>query len=244
MKWAAFYSDCEHEVLEVVEGNRITLTYNLYFSTGSGALAGRPSSLKTEEFKLYQDMKEAIANNKFYPRGQILAIPLSHAYAHTSKTPHLLPWSLKGADMHIWEICHALKLPCFLRPVMTAEEDWDTILTLVGNKFFPFMTGSCMDESGDPPISEMWPSTAMDERGVTWVRSLSDARKEAALGFAAYGNGLGDPGTSYSAAVMFIAVPSYKVRLQGEEAMEAAIKKPLESWLPVVKDSKKKYQGY
>ena len=27
---AAFYSDCEHEVLEVISGYRITLTYNLY----------------------------------------------------------------------------------------------------------------------------------------------------------------------------------------------------------------------
>ena len=30
VQWAAFYSDCEHEVLEVVSGHRITLTYNLY----------------------------------------------------------------------------------------------------------------------------------------------------------------------------------------------------------------------
>ena len=30
IKWAAFYSDCEHEVLEVISGHRITLTYNLY----------------------------------------------------------------------------------------------------------------------------------------------------------------------------------------------------------------------
>ena len=28
--WAAFYSDCEHEVLEVSKGHRVTLTYNLY----------------------------------------------------------------------------------------------------------------------------------------------------------------------------------------------------------------------
>ena len=30
ISWAAFYSDVEHEVLEVTEGHRITLTYNLY----------------------------------------------------------------------------------------------------------------------------------------------------------------------------------------------------------------------
>lgn len=29
IKWAAFYSDVEHEVLEVLSGHRVTLTYNL-----------------------------------------------------------------------------------------------------------------------------------------------------------------------------------------------------------------------
>lgn len=30
LQWAAFYGDCEHEVLEVTRGHRITLTYNLH----------------------------------------------------------------------------------------------------------------------------------------------------------------------------------------------------------------------
>lgn len=30
VNWAAFYSDCEHEVLPVATGYRVTLTYNLY----------------------------------------------------------------------------------------------------------------------------------------------------------------------------------------------------------------------
>ena len=32
IKWAAFYGDCKHEILEVTRGHRITLTYNLYYS--------------------------------------------------------------------------------------------------------------------------------------------------------------------------------------------------------------------
>ena len=31
--WAVFFSDVEHEVLPVTEGDRITLTYNLYAKT-------------------------------------------------------------------------------------------------------------------------------------------------------------------------------------------------------------------
>lgn len=30
IQWAAFFSDCEHEVLEVTDGHRVTLAYNLY----------------------------------------------------------------------------------------------------------------------------------------------------------------------------------------------------------------------
>lgn len=38
IKWAAFYSDCEHEVLEVTEGHRLTPTYNLHVRSGQRVL--------------------------------------------------------------------------------------------------------------------------------------------------------------------------------------------------------------
>ncbi|KAL9000764.1 MAG: hypothetical protein Q9188_005613, partial [Gyalolechia gomerana] len=31
--WAAFYGDCEHEVLEATEGHRVTMTYKLYYTS-------------------------------------------------------------------------------------------------------------------------------------------------------------------------------------------------------------------
>ena len=34
--YAAFFSDIEHEIAPVTSGNRITLTYNLYFGYGDG----------------------------------------------------------------------------------------------------------------------------------------------------------------------------------------------------------------
>lgn len=44
-QWAAFYSDCEHEVLEVTGGHRVTLTYNLYASLAVCQLAGRTCAM-------------------------------------------------------------------------------------------------------------------------------------------------------------------------------------------------------
>lgn len=45
VQWAAFYSNCEHEVLEVESGHRITLTYNLYARLGAGQLNNRLSAI-------------------------------------------------------------------------------------------------------------------------------------------------------------------------------------------------------
>ncbi|KAL9088747.1 MAG: hypothetical protein Q9165_006056 [Trypethelium subeluteriae] len=40
IKWAAFYNDCEHEILEVKSGHRLTITYNLYVTCGVGGKLG------------------------------------------------------------------------------------------------------------------------------------------------------------------------------------------------------------
>lgn len=38
IQWAAFYSDCEHEIETIRAGHRITLTYNLYVREMPGAI--------------------------------------------------------------------------------------------------------------------------------------------------------------------------------------------------------------
>lgn len=42
IKWAAFYSDCQHEVKEVTAGHGITLTYNLYAHEQLGGIFRKP----------------------------------------------------------------------------------------------------------------------------------------------------------------------------------------------------------
>lgn len=41
IQWTAFYSDCEHEVLPVPSGHRVTLTYNLYVCERIGSILQR-----------------------------------------------------------------------------------------------------------------------------------------------------------------------------------------------------------
>jgi hypothetical protein len=49
----ATYSDCEHEVLEVTRGHRVTLTYNLYFALGRDDLAGISLAMDVQSLPLY-----------------------------------------------------------------------------------------------------------------------------------------------------------------------------------------------
>jgi hypothetical protein len=69
VQWAAFYSDCEHEVRKVTKGHRITLTYNLYYVAGVGDLAGNCPVMDVESLPLYQMIREALAEETFMAEG-------------------------------------------------------------------------------------------------------------------------------------------------------------------------------
>lgn len=65
--WAAFYGDCEHEVLEVTSGYRITLAYNLYYSS-IGPLA-QPIA-DPRHLPLYRIFADTLRNASFMPKGE------------------------------------------------------------------------------------------------------------------------------------------------------------------------------
>lgn len=65
--WAAFYGDCEHEVLEVASGHRITLTYNLYYSS-IGPLA-QPIA-DPRHLPLYRIATDTLREASFMPNGE------------------------------------------------------------------------------------------------------------------------------------------------------------------------------
>ena len=65
VQWAAFYSDCEHEVLEVKSGHRITLTYNLLVSESNPL-----GSLEPKKFPLYQTFDASLQQPGFIGNGK------------------------------------------------------------------------------------------------------------------------------------------------------------------------------
>jgi hypothetical protein len=148
IKWAAFYSDCEHEVHEVQSGHRVTLTYNLYVRERLGAVLRRHPTAHAESYPLFLKVKELLAKPGFLRagwfdnyitlfvvavavfcilmsiKGGTLGFHCAHAYAHT--TDHnivRLPFALKGVDVVIYTVFRSLGLKIEIRPVLEEIED-------------------------------------------------------------------------------------------------------------------------
>jgi len=117
IRWAAFYSDCEHEVLEVTSGHRVTLTYNLYLAPGTGLLNGAPKCLDPPSLPLFGHLHKMLAAERFFPKGGYLGIHLAHSYPHTHPRLHqFVPSMLKGSDMALYEVVVAMGLAVVLDP--------------------------------------------------------------------------------------------------------------------------------
>ena len=68
--WAAFYSDCEHEIFEVTEGHRLTLTYNLYSVRGNGQLGGNYPWLDPTQLPLYKTIHDLVQDEEGWLKGK------------------------------------------------------------------------------------------------------------------------------------------------------------------------------
>lgn len=183
IKWAAFYSDCEHEVLEVTSGHRVTLTYNLFVTRGTGHLAGNASALESTSLPLHSALKTALANPEWLPKGRVLAIWLTHSYAHTSKNDCFLPESLKGADMSLYETARALGLECQVVPVIPDKGysyGYRTRTDVVSEEFSAIKTGEVYEGSAE----ECWGSSMTPDKYV-WINPPSKALAEAQLAIVA-----------------------------------------------------------
>ncbi|KAJ6018151.1 hypothetical protein N7451_001530 [Penicillium sp. IBT 35674x] len=123
IQWAALYSDCEHEIKTITEGDRITLTYNLYIA--EPLEADVPISLiDAKRLALYEELKSTLQNPGFMPKGGVLGIFCSHAYPHTaSNVETLLPRGLKGADMTVYVALRSLGIKVDVLPVVIDDEE-------------------------------------------------------------------------------------------------------------------------
>ncbi|THW48999.1 hypothetical protein D6C85_01435 [Aureobasidium pullulans] len=228
IQWAAFYSDCSHEIQEVTAGHRITLTYNLYASRGSGLLAGTKHSLDAIHLPIYRPLMNLLGSRSFMPSGGRMAIGLAHAYPYTHSTLHRsMPEALKGADMMLYEALLASGLGFELIRIMDFSDELDN--------FEEYSDGKDMDDSEKDPFEKnvfyrsgfepMQVLDSMIERSdinqglpgwtrlghVKWIRRPRDLQLE--MAYLAYGNEA-TMTTKYSSAAIIVNVPSLQHRLQ------------------------------
>ncbi|KAH8768370.1 hypothetical protein F5883DRAFT_554459 [Diaporthe sp. PMI_573] len=120
IRWVAFYSDCEHEVLPVSAGHRVTLTYHLYVSAHMGGLA--QPQLQTpgsKTYPMYCGVKNLLASPTFMRSGGILGFHCSFQYPETWEGTYFYeryPRTLKGIDAVIFAVFRAFGLTVHIKP--------------------------------------------------------------------------------------------------------------------------------
>jgi hypothetical protein len=123
--YAAFYSDVEHEVTPVRSGYRISLTYNLYFSTDSASSPTPPTaSPSTVETTFKKALSTLLSDNNFMPTGGFLGFGLRHEYPLDPQAGlgNLIN-CLKGNDAIIKRVCSQLSLQTLLRVVYRDDDN-------------------------------------------------------------------------------------------------------------------------
>ncbi|KAF2099447.1 hypothetical protein NA57DRAFT_74946 [Rhizodiscina lignyota] len=233
IQWAAFYSDCEHEVLEVSSGHRITLTYNLFVEMESVIPKLLPCKLP-----LHETVEKLVKIKNFMTKGGTLGFYCTHAYAHTSNVP-MSQWSLKGIDMAMFYVLHSLDLKPLLRPTLKEnfhfydefeedEEDEYDEWESDGENGEPLVPAECRYLENAIVGDELWPLRVRENRGIEgmtmddgrdWEEhwGLSDRLKvlwlnkrpdnaQVAYAYLAYGNEPG-LGARYSNATIIATVP-------------------------------------
>jgi hypothetical protein len=139
IQWAAFYSDCEHEITRVSGGHRITLTYNLLITEPIGASLLPNPIVEPSNFPLYVQIKDMLEQPSAFKDGTscialidfscvltssggVLGFFCSHSYAHTSNTAAVdLPRKLKGSDIVLFSVLQSLGLLVEVLPVLEVD---------------------------------------------------------------------------------------------------------------------------
>lgn len=67
LRWTAFFSNCEHEILPVTSGTRVTVTYSLYYNNAD---VDRRRYINVGAFE--KQLVSALALPQFYPEGAVL----------------------------------------------------------------------------------------------------------------------------------------------------------------------------
>ncbi|OJJ41693.1 hypothetical protein ASPWEDRAFT_179400 [Aspergillus wentii DTO 134E9] len=217
IQWAAFYSDCEHEIKTITKGDRVTLTYNLCVTEPVGSLTLPKPIVDIKSLPLYEYLRDLIRQPGFLADGGALGIFCSHAYAHSSDTAATnLPRTLKGSDLVFYAVLKSIGIGVNVLPVMDMA-DWDRhgeppSGNCVGNALYSYFTtdeGGYEEEYESKIAKRCWPYKI--RRDITWL--TAPKHLEYAFTHLAYGNEA-STSTQYSYATIIAEFPSWNERIR------------------------------
>ncbi|KAF9475380.1 hypothetical protein BDN70DRAFT_908169 [Pholiota conissans] len=146
--FAAFFSDVEHEVAEVISGYRVTLTYNLYDTAPEAeaetfmtpAIAG--VSIQDEDRMLSVlkgDLASVLNAPTFLPDGGLLAFELAYKYPfdHHSTQLSYFEQHLKSTDALLKRACDESGLKASLKVLYRVKKNKSDAYCFL-NKFHSF----------------------------------------------------------------------------------------------------------
>ena len=111
--FVAFYGDVTHEVLPVLSGHRVTLTWNIFVAWPPTPIAV-PREVLNYDVVLKNALADLLADERLLPNGGYLAFGLRYQYPDNS----LCCWTtsdLKGSDAMIRRACEPLGVEPMLR---------------------------------------------------------------------------------------------------------------------------------
>lgn len=115
LAYAAFYGDVDHEVLPVIAGYRVTITYNLYFGR-TARLSSRDPTQDIRHDNLKGAFQTLLSDPSFLPKGGYLGFGLGRQYPlDWNSDLRDLEQYLKGDDAALMEVCNELSLDASLR---------------------------------------------------------------------------------------------------------------------------------
>ncbi|CAK4008688.1 hypothetical protein B0A50_05709 [Lecanosticta acicola] len=248
--WAAFYSDIEHEVLPVTSGHRITLTYNLFLSPGTGLLTSpKPLSLQPENLPFHNHLTQSLSSQHFMPQGGHLGFHLAHSYPHTHPHKHkFVPKMLKGIDMAVYISLAAANLPTMLTPYPFTDQSYrlqkGNLLEALETDFNPGYEeddadsdeveddleedehGKLLEGGMTPnPYTEAWDVKVRKrfQGSVVWLNEgCGAAGREMRKACLAYGN-QAELKVKYSSAAIVVRIPGWEERNGKGRTVERAI---------------------
>jgi predicted secreted protein len=174
LEWAFLYSDCEHEVLPVTSGHRITIQYNVYDT---------PSELMTADPLVQADsrldfFKSAIDTLLDANEALTLGFALRHEYPrdrHSSGHLDDLKERLKGYDRVLLRLIEAKGLSWEFRVVWKiSDEDWRERDVDHVTESDEFRAAEAQLKAADPKGSESWSDEYRRAYRKMEARSIAD----------------------------------------------------------------------